>query len=84
MKKVVLEREPRGDDAGSYTSTGLEEVIEVEHLKKILFERELWGMQQEAIEAEKECSGGVAKGGGGGGGGSGGGGVGHGLGFLDI
>ena len=34
MKQILLERELRGDAAGSYRSRALEECIEVEHLKK--------------------------------------------------
>ena len=40
LKKVLVEKEPRGDAAGNYRSRVLEGAIEVEHLKKVLLERE--------------------------------------------
>ena len=52
MKKILLQRELRGDAAGSFRSRALEEAIEVEHLKKFQLKRELRGIQQEAIEGE--------------------------------
>ena len=45
MKKVMFERELRGDEAGSHISRAFE-AIDAEHLKKGLAERELRGGNQ--------------------------------------
>ena len=43
MKDVLLERKSRDDAARNYRSRALDENIDVEHLKVVLFDRKLLG-----------------------------------------
>ena len=43
MKQILLKRELRGDAAGGFRSTSLEETIGLDHMKEVLLERELRG-----------------------------------------